>query len=127
MNISGIDYELISKGLWSSEKELHLKTNDTASTISEDGDTEIQVDSIDHLIGKPATFIKMDIEGSEYEALLGARNTILKCKPKLAICIYHKMEDIWELPGLIYAMCPKYTFYLRHYSFADNETVLYAL
>lgn len=124
---NSIKYELIPKGLWSEAKELRLKMDKTASIVSKDGDIKIEVDSIDRLIRRPVTFIKMDIEGSEYHALLGARNTIAMHKPKLAICVYHKPEDIWELPWLIHEMNKEYTFYLRHYSFADNETVLYAL
>lgn len=120
-------YELIPKGLWSKSEELRLKSGQTGSMISDDGEIKIEVDSIDHVINKHVTFIKMDIEGSEYQALRGARNTIGKYKPKLAISIYHKIEDIWELLWLIHEMNPKYTFFLRHYSFADNETVLYAL
>lgn len=122
-----IGYDLIPKGLWSEDRELKLKSDKTSSRISGEGDIKIEVDSIDNLINRPVTFIKMDIEGSEYQALLGAQNTISKYKPKLAICIYHKPEDIWELPWLIHEINPEYKFYLRHYSFADNETVLYAL
>lgn len=122
-----IRYELIPKGLWSEEGELKLTSARDESKISDEGDVKIKVDSIDNLINKPVTFIKMDIEGSEYQALLGAKKTILKYKPKLAICIYHKPEDIWELPWLIHEINPEYKLYLRHYSFADNETVLYAL
>lgn len=124
---NNMEYQLIPKGLWSEKKELKLKMDGTGSVISEDGNIVVEVDSIDHLIKEEVTFIKMDIEGSEYQALLGARNIISTYKPKLAICIYHKPEDIWELPGLIQKIHPGYTFFLRHYSFADNETVLYAL
>ena len=69
----------------------------------------------------------MDIEGAEYQAILGAKKIIDKYKPKLAICVYHKPEDIWELPWLIHKINQEYKFYLRHYSFGDVETVLYAL
>lgn len=122
-----VEYELIPKGLWSEERELMLKTAGTGSVIADEGDVKIQVDSIDRLTDKPVTFIKMDIEGAEYQALLGARKTIETYKPKLAICVYHMAEDIWQLPWLIHEINPEYKFFLRHYSFADNETVLYAL
>lgn len=58
---------------------------------------------------------------------LTVRNIITSQKPKLAISIYHKKEDIWELPGLLLEMNPEYRFYLRHYSLREAETVLYAV
>lgn len=58
----------------------------------------------------------MDIEGSELKALEGAKNTIQRNNPKLAISIYHKYEDIIELPLKILELEPEYKFYLRHYS-----------
>ena len=69
----------------------------------------------------------MDIEGAEREAIIGARNIIKSQKPKMAVSIYHKKEDIWELPKLLIEINPEYKFYLRHYSFRDAETVLYAI
>ena len=99
----------------------------TSSAISESGDVSVEVDSIDRVSVEPVTFIKMDVEGAEYQGILGARNMIAKYKPKLAICVYHKPEDIWELPQLIHEIRSDYVFYLRHYSFGDVETVLYAV
>ena len=71
-------------------------------------------------------FLKMDIEGAEYEVLCGAKETIKKYKPKLAICVYHKPEDIIELPALILGMRPDYKIAFRHYSLRGTETVMYA-
>lgn len=124
---SKVKYELIPKGLWSEAKELNFEMSGSSSRISEFADISIQVDSIDRVVKEPVTYIKMDIEGAEYQGILGAKEMISKCKPKLAICIYHKPEDIWELPQLIHQINPKYEFYLRHYSFGEVETVLYAL
>lgn len=126
------NYEIIGKGLWDESKELSFAANGTANSHIAEGEennvVKIDVISLDEVLdGERASFIKMDIEGAEYKALEGARNTITKYKPKLAICVYHKAEDIWELPGLILEMRPDYKLYFRHYSDNSTETVLYAL
>lgn len=84
--------------------------------------------SIDSLLnGDRATFIKMDIEGAELEALKGAKQTIMVYKPKLAISLYHKNEDIIEIPLWIHEIMPEYKFYLRHYSNKQWDFVLYCI
>lgn len=126
--IDGISYRLISKGLWNREDMLEFCASaNEGSRFCAGGGTCIPVTSLDTAIDGEVTFIKMDIEGAEYEALKGAENLIRKYKPKLAISVYHKAEDIWELPGLLLSFCPEYTFYLRHYSLSSEETVLYAI
>lgn len=119
---------LINKGLWETETVLSFKaTGLSDSTICEDGETRIHTCRLDEeLKDKRVTFIKMDIEGAERSALIGAEKIIKEQKPKLAISIYHKKEDIWEIPKLILDMNPDYKFYIRQYSLRDAETVLYA-
>jgi len=88
----------------------------------------MQADSLDSILdNKPVTFIKMDIEGSEKEAIQGASNIIKTQRPKLAICIYHYMSDLWEIPLLLHEIVPEYKFYIRHHSYGFYETVLYAV
>lgn len=72
------------------------------------------------------SFIKMDIEGAELNALKGAEKTIQKHKPKLAICIYHKLEDIIDIEMYLMKIVPQYKFGIRHYTDHAFETVLYA-
>ncbi len=122
-------YTIINKGLWSRENTLCFSaTGDFNSKVMDSGSSVISVCKLDDVLnGRRATFIKMDIEGAEKEALLGAQNIISGQKPKLAVSIYHKKEDIWELPRLILNMNPQYQLYLRHYSLRDAETVLYAV
>lgn len=95
--------------------------------IDENGGVAIETISIDELLdGSEASYIKMDIEGAEYEALLGASKTIEKFRPKLAISIYHKEDDLWKLPYYLMKNYPFYRFYIRHYTDITTETVLYA-
>lgn len=97
--------------------------------ISQDGAMIIKGKTIDNLLeenGSDVTFIKMDIEGSELKALEGAANSIRKYKPRLAISLYHKPEDVLEIPDYILNLNSEYKFYLRHYTGDSNETVLYA-
>ena len=68
----------------------------------------------------------MDIEGSELEALRGAREVIRRDKPRLGICVYHRPEDILEIPMFIKELVPEYKLYIRHHSPHLNETVVYA-
>lgn len=98
----------------------------TAGSIGA-GDDEIEIDSIDHIVGGKVNFIKMDIEGAEYDALLGARDTICRDKPVLAICVYHKRDDLLTIPKLIRSFSAEYRFYLRAYSRHSSEIVLYAV
>ena len=123
---------IIPKAAWSREDELNFIIDDSyqqgGARVSESSASEkVPADSIDHVLGGGrATFIKMDIEGSEYQALLGAEQTIKKYHPRLAISLYHKPEDVLEIPYLLYKMNPDYRFVIRHYTSIMTETVLYA-
>jgi hypothetical protein len=68
----------------------------------------------------------MDIEGSELDALRGAAKIIRTQKPTLAICVYHKFEENWEIPEFIWSLNPEYQLFMRHYGEGLGETVLYA-
>lgn len=89
--------------------------------------TKVKACSIDETPAcENATFIKMDVEGSEYRALLGAQKTILKNHPKLAICIYHSDLDMIRLIKLVHEMVPQYKLYVRQHNNCIYDTVLYA-
>ena len=108
-----------------------ISLSGAGSHISDSGDCDIQIVSLDMDIQEPITFIKMDVEGFELDALKGARNHIISDKPKLAICVYHKPDDLWEIPEYILSLNPEYKLYLRQYMIGDGEnpweTVLYAI
>lgn len=116
-----------NKGLWSKEETLCFDERGSGtSEVSQDGGERIAVTALDSLHLTP-DFIKMDIEGAEMEALLGAEQTIRQHKPTLAICVYHKLEDIFTIPHFILQCNPSYILYLRHYTDSLMETVCYAI
>lgn len=123
------DITLYNSGLWSSDTVLGFKVDGWGgSRIANKNLTyRIEVASLDSMINEKVTYIKMDIEGAELEALKGSQNIIRQYKPKLAVCVYHKKEDMIEIPRYIKSLVPEYRLYLRHYSNCDYETVLYAL
>ena len=71
--------------------------------------------------------MKMDAEGAELAILRGAERFISMVRPKLAVSVYHKPADLWELPQFIGALDLNYDFYLRHYSQSITDTVVYAV
>jgi len=88
----------------------------------------IKMDTLDAVLSdKNVTFIKMDVEGYELESLKGSQNIIQSQKPKLAICIYHKRTDLWEIQKYIDSIVSGYKFYIRAYEDTATELVLYAL
>lgn len=72
-------------------------------------------------------FIKMDIEGAEMSALCGGIKTIQKCRPQLAISIYHAVDDFIDIPMYLKENLQDYHYALGHYSAWLPETVLYAI
>ena len=92
---------------------------------------ECTILSIDQLVAdkgiEHVDFIKMDIEGSELDALKGAEKTIRRFRPKLAICIYHKPDDYITIPKYISELQLGYSFYIDHHMIFLNETVLFAV
>ncbi len=120
--------EFINKGLFSEEKVVRFNvTGNLDGNIDDNGSIEITVTSIDQAIKDKITFIKLDIEGSEEEALIGSSKH-LRCQPaKIAIAAYHKARDIWRLPELIMSLNETYEFYIRHYSKSTLDTIVYAI
>jgi FkbM family methyltransferase len=98
------------------------------SRVSGIGDTVIQICSIDETLENYSpSLIKMDIEGAEYEAIQGAKRTIAKHRPGLAISAYHTPDDLWRLALLINDIVDGYDFYLRCHGYSSFDTVLYVL
>ncbi len=116
-------------GIWSSSKKLAFDDEHGPSChVSESGNTLLECISLDDILHNfIPTFIKMDVEGAEVEAIKGARCTISKHKPGLAISVYHRIEHLWKIPLLLKSIEDKYKFYLRSYEHFNQETVLYAV
>ncbi len=93
------------------------------------GDTLVPLKTIDSMVKnkdiKKVNFIKLDVEGCEMDVLLGAVQSINGFKPKLAISLYHKPNDIFELTSYIKNNHPFYDLYIDHYTIHMEETVLY--
>ena len=128
------DIEVHVKGAWHEYASLHFHDGrEGSSRVSETANvalpsTSIEVDTIGNILqGRRVTYISMDIEGAEHNAILGAEQTIKKWKPKMAVCVYHKREDLFDILLLLKSFVPAYKFYMRHYSDNQTETVLYAV
>ena len=125
-NHGGIEY--MQTGAYSKDGELRFSASGrTNGFFSETGELVIPVRKLDSVVSEDPALIKMDIEGSEKDALLGASNTIKRAKPKLAIAAYHFAHDLWRLVDVIREINPEYKFYLRHYSETGLESVIYAV
>lgn len=114
------DVVVRNKGAGSQRGELFLSrsaSDASANQLSADESAgqRIEVVPLDEDIPEPVTFLKMDIEGAEWDALLGCERIISQDCPKLAICVYHGYDDLWRIPALIDSMNPNYDMYLRHY------------
>lgn len=126
--------ELYRVGAWHRSENLKFSDDlSQANKIDEsNGEIIIMVDALDNIFRNYneedwPTYVKMDIEGAELNALIGAKNIISIKKPKLAISIYHKPEDIIDIIMYIKSLVPEYKLYLRHYGTVESETVLYAI
>jgi len=95
------------------------------------GNKQVPLRSIDYLVKhneiERISFVKLDVEGAEMASLRGATQSIQRFKPKLAISLYHKPNDLFEIIMHIKREFPFYTCYLDHYTVHAEETVLYCL
>lgn len=97
----------------------------SASAVSADGSERIEVTTLDSYIDERVTFIKMDLEGWELKALHGATRHIAEDHPSLAISVYHKPSDYWQIYEYVIGIRDNYDVYLRHYTEGWSETVMF--
>jgi FkbM family methyltransferase len=121
--------QMFNAGLHRQKGVLRFRNDASRGAIfAEDGDSSIQVVPLDDVLaGRRASFVKMNIEGAELDALDGARTTIKQWLPKLAISVYHRAHHLWRIPRLIREFSPGYDLYLRQHDGGVIETVLYAI
>jgi FkbM family methyltransferase len=121
--------DLINKGIYSCSGKLPFQeTGSMLSMITDNSENYIEVDTIDSIAaGNPVTYLKMDVEGTELEALKGAEQTIKTYKPILGISIYHKPQDLIDIPRYIKKIVPEYKFYFRVHKKLAIDTVLYGV
>jgi FkbM family methyltransferase len=79
------------------------------------------------LAGETPTYIKMDIEGAEPDAITGALATIQRHRPILAVCIYHRQDHLWSIPNQLAEVLQDYCFFIRAYTPETWDLVLYAV
>lgn len=110
---------LHNKGIWQDFGELGFSdSGGRQSTFLANNKSTVAVDSIDHLAAdNEVTYIKMDVEGAEKQALAGGKNIISKFKPKMMIAAYHYDNDIFELPLKIWELAEEYQIYLRKHPY----------
>jgi len=117
--------EFLTCGVSNKKETLFFNEEKSFSSIYGKGAQSVEVDTIDKIVKEKVDYIKLDIEGAEQNAIEGAHETIIKYKPVLAICIYHKAEDWYRIPEKVLAINSDYKIYLRHYMEGIFETVMY--
>jgi FkbM family methyltransferase len=111
-----------------SSRSTFSATATAGSRLSATGDLTVDCVTLDETLASIApTVIKMDVEGHENDALLGGQKIIRQHQPLLVICLYHRPDDLWQLPLTIKTILPEYSLYLRRYAEDCWELVCYAV
>jgi len=128
ITLNGLVSYLYPAGVWKETTIKRIKLLGPSTFVNDEEGIPAPLVSLDDtLIGSPVNFLKMDIEGSELDALKGGVEFINKNKPLMAISVYHHPEDLWEIPFFIKENFPFYRFYLRLHGHMLNEIVLYCI
>jgi FkbM family methyltransferase len=113
----------------SRREEIPFSADGTAgSAMNKNGNILIDCARIDDIIADYLpTYVKMDIEGTEVDALVGAKRFLEQTSAVWAVCAYHKLEHLWQIPLYINSLTKGYRFFLRRYAEECWETVCYAV
>lgn len=131
-NIRNLNSVAVNEGCWNKKTVLRFSKNgDASSSIGDVGDVEINVTAVDDVVrDDKISFVKLDVEGSELQALIGMQKLIRRDMPILAISAYHKQEDLITLPQFVSRFeteSEHYKLFLRHHGCTTAELVLYAI
>ncbi len=120
---------IVPAGAWSCDDTLHFAQKAGRNSAVSGAGEPVEVRAVDSVLaGDPCTLLKLDVEGAERHALLGARATIARWRPKLNVAAYHRSEDLFALPLLVHELCPQYRIFLRHHPYVPAwDTNLYAV
>lgn len=123
------DTHLWQLGAYSTNTFLNFNNKAGRNSAIADKGTSTRVAAVDSVLcGMAASYIKSDVEGADYETLLGMKNTLKMFKPKLNFSAYHRFEDIFRLPILIKELNPNYKIFLRHHPYIPAwDTNLYCI
>ena len=119
-------------GVWSKTGDMTYGTMSSSDSYSIYNQRETQRAHVvaldDCLKDKKVSLIKMDIEGAEMEALRGCKKIIKTQSPKMAVCVYHRLEDMWQIPRYLKSVHREYKIYMRHHAkWWVSETVCYGV
>ena len=111
---------------------LHLEAMGNASSATTvtavSGTIAVPAEPLDALLDEATpTFIKLDIEGAEPDALLGARGAIVAHAPVIAVCVYHRQDHLWTIPLMLRELRDDYAFFLRPHNEEGWDLVCYAV
>lgn len=133
-NLVGSDFGttqvvLLPLGVWERTAALRFNSGGgMGSSIDRAGQSVVQCVAVDDVAPTfDATVIKLDVEGAEQAALLGMKNMITRCRPRLCISVYHRPEDLTVIPRMISGWDLGYSLYLRTHEHNSFGTVLYAI
>ena len=131
---SDVDITPINAAVWSSEaggsfQESGNRNSSLYNASFQTKTVEVPLLTVDTLpIAEKVDYIKYDVEGAEVDAILGSRRTIERYRPALAVSLYHRPSDLYEIPLLLHRINPEYRFYLRRkYCLPAWELMLYAV
>jgi hypothetical protein len=104
-------------------------TGNMSASFSSDGDTQVDVVPLQELVteGAATVYLKYDVEGAEREALKGTEDLIRRSQPILAVSVYHKPADLWELPRYMKSLNPAYEFFLRTQGEDGMDAICFAV